>query len=82
MSRPAAGDERRTALGRIIGGIDDVLDRDRNAVQRPDRVPLLAALIEPACLGERMLAVEMGERLDLSIERRDAIEASTRTILG
>ncbi len=51
-------------------------------MQRPDRPALRAALVEPARLRQRMLAVEMSERLDLSIERFDAVEAGARIILG
>ncbi len=35
--RLTALEQRRAAFGRIIGGIEDVLDADRNAVQRADR---------------------------------------------
>src|ERR1700739_4731927 len=69
-------------LGRIIRSVDDVLDRDWDAVQRPERVALRAPLVEPAGLGQRMLAVEMDERLDLAINRFNAVEAGARIILG
>src|SRR5919204_6670086 len=72
----AARRERRAELGRIIGGVDDVLDRDRNAVQPPERMALEAAFVEFARLGKRMLAVEMGEGLDLAVACLDALEAS------
>src|SRR6476660_5146259 len=43
---PASSGERRTEFGRIVRGVDDVLDRDRNAVQPTERVALHAALVE------------------------------------
>ena len=72
----------RAALGRIIRGDDDVLDRDRTAVQRAEPMALKAALVEFARLGKRMLAVEMGEGLDLAVERFDAFEAGAGIVLG
>jgi hypothetical protein len=80
--RPASGGERRAKLSRVIRGIDDVLDRDRNAVERPDRPTLRAALVESARLRQRMVDVEMDERLDLTIERFNALQAGARIILG
>src|SRR5262249_39111471 len=56
--------------------------RDRNAVQRADRVALRAALIERARLRECMLTVEMGKRLDLAVEGLDAVETGADIILG
>jgi hypothetical protein len=41
-----------------------------------------APLVEAARLGERMVAVEMGERSDLAIERRNALEAGAGIFLG
>ena len=79
---PASGGERRTELGRIVRGVDDVLDRDRNAVQRTERVALHAALVERARLREHMLAIEMGERPDLAVERFDARETGAGIGLG
>ena len=82
VARPAATADRRAELGRIIRRVDDVLDRDRNAVQRSERVALRAALVERARLRERVLAVEMDERFDLAINRFNAVEAGARIILG
>ena len=82
VPRPAAAADRRAEFGRVIRGIDDVLDRDRDAVQRPDRVALRAALVERARLRERVLAVEMDERLDLAVEGFDAVETGADIILG
>src|SRR5262249_53379737 len=58
--------ERRSEFGRVVRGVDDVLDRDRNAVQRAEGVALGTALVERARLRERVLAVEMDERFDLA----------------
>ena len=79
--RAPPGKQRRAAFGRIVGGIEDVLDADRNAVQRTDRQPIAATLVERARLRERVVTVEMDEGVDLVVERRDAIEAGT-DILG
>jgi hypothetical protein len=76
----AARRQRRAELGRIIRGVDDVLDRDRDAVQRPERMALEAAFVEFARLGKRMVAVEMGEGLDLAVERLDALEAGAGVV--
>ena len=78
--RPAASGGAE--LGRIVRGVDDVLDRDRNAVQRAERVAQRAALVERARLRQHMLAVEMSERPDLAVERVDAIEAGAGIVLG
>src|SRR5262249_43954864 len=71
---PAAGTNRRAELGRIIRGVDDVLDRDRNTVQRPDRAAFRAALVECARLRKHAVAIDMDERPDLAVDRLDAIE--------
>src|SRR3954468_22824885 len=71
---PASGGERRTELGRIVRGVDDVLDRDWNVVQRTERMALQAALDARPRLREHILAIEMRERLDLAVERFDARE--------
>src|SRR3954451_16534299 len=79
---PASSGERRTEFGRIVRGVDYVLDRDRNAVQPTERVALHAALVERPRLREHMLAIEMRERLDLAVERLDARETGARIGLG
>jgi hypothetical protein len=82
VAGPATRRERRSEFGRIIRGVDDVLDRDRNAVQRAEGVALRAALVERARLRERVLAVEVDERFDLAVESFDAVETSADIILG
>src|SRR5262249_10849854 len=79
--RPAPGGERGAELGREIGGVDDVLDRDRDAVERTERTTLRAALVEGARLTERGVAIEMGEGADLAVPRVDAIEAGADILL-
>src|SRR5262249_53210946 len=78
---PTTGGERRAALGRVIRRIDDVLDRDRNAMQRADRMAVRAALIEATRLRERMVTIEMRERLDLAVEPFNALETGAGIIL-
>ena len=51
------------------------LMRDRNAVQRTDRQAVAAALVERAGLRERVIRIEMGEGVDLAVDRCDALEA-------
>ena len=51
-------------------------------MQRPDRMPLRAALIERARLREHVLAIEMGECLDLALDRVDARETGAGIVLG
>src|SRR6516162_833746 len=74
VPRPAAAADRRPELGRVIRGVDDVLDRDRDAVQRTNRVAVRAALVERARLRERALTVDMDECFDLAVESFDAVE--------
>ena len=57
------------------------LMRDRNAVQRADRMAVAAALVERAGLRQRILRIEMGESVDLVVDRRDAIEAGAGIFL-
>ena len=46
----AAGQNGRAAFGRIILGVEDILDRDRDAVQRAERPPLPFVAVERARL--------------------------------
>src|SRR5256885_12147576 len=43
----------RAVLGRHVGGIDDVLEADRNAVERADRLAAALALVGGAGLRKR-----------------------------
>src|SRR5262249_31671455 len=64
--------DRTAILGRHVGGVDDVLDPDWQAVQRRRlRLPR-------SRLGQRSLGIDELPRLDLSLSRADAIEAAAR----
>jgi hypothetical protein len=79
---PPAGENWRAALGRIVGGIEDVLNSDGNAVQRPDASAVGLVAVERARLGQCMLAIDVDEGLDIGLDRRDAPEAGARVLLG
>ena len=70
--------DRRTHLGRLIGGIDDILDPDRNAVQGA----AIGAAIERARLAERQRRVHMREGVNGGLARRNAGEAIAHHLLG
>ena len=63
--RPVAGIDRRAVGGRQVGGVEDVLDADRQSGERQAREsgPLGAA--------PRALEVERREGADLGLARRD-----------
>jgi hypothetical protein len=67
--------DRRAVFGRHVLGIDDVLDADGNAMQRPDAQTLPAPLIGPARLLESEVAVEVGPRLHDLLTFRDPLKA-------
>ena len=69
----AVEDERATGGGHV-GGLDVVLDGDRNAVQRPADVSLLALAIALVGLFER-IGVHGDRRVQLVLIRGDAREA-------
>ena len=70
------------ALGWIIGGVDDVLDRDRNAMQRPNRATAAAPGVAFTRLRQRLLGIEMSESADSLLGRGDAVKAGRRYLLG
>ena len=57
-ARRAARPQRRAELGGHVAGVEDVLDADRHAVQRPDRLALLAVIVGRLGLPQGVLAVE------------------------
>src|SRR5260370_36456841 len=64
-----AGEQRRAVFGRHVGGLDDVLDADRHAVDlraRPTRAPARGRLVGSCA---RTLEVEIDEGADLGLER-------------
>ena len=75
VERPPAGMDDAAVLGREVRRVDDVLDRHRHAVQRPERPAGALALVERARLGAGMLGIEVGEGLDARLVRRDPREA-------
>ena len=77
MIRPAALEERASRSRSDVGGVDDVLDADRHAVQRADALAARRCASAPG-LRQRALAVEIGPGLDLGLERGDAVEAGAR----
>ena len=63
---PAPRKNRRTAFGRIVRGVEDVLDSDRNAVQRPGALATGLAAIERTRLRQRVLRIQMDESVDFA----------------
>ena len=80
--RPAAGVQHGAVLGRHVGGVEDVLDADRNAVQRPHRLAVGAGFVERARLAAGVLRIEKGPGLDVAVDLLDAGEAGFRYLLG
>ena len=62
--RPAPGVQHGAVLGRHVAGIDDVLDADRDAVQRPLRPAEPPRLVAAPGLGAGELGIEEGPGLD------------------
>jgi hypothetical protein len=54
VGRDIAGEHQRAAGRRHVGGVDVVLERDRDAVQRSAELALRALAIERVGLGERV----------------------------
>ncbi len=67
----AAGVERGAVLGRVVLGVDDVLDADRDAVERPQRAAGPAVRVERIGLRAGMGGVDRGEGVDLALARLD-----------
>ena len=70
--------DRRAVPGRHVGGVDQVLDRDRDAVQRPARGRRVAAPRR----GERRLGIEILPGADHRLARGDPFEACGDQRLG
>ena len=67
---PASFVERRAVLGRLVGGIDDVLDGHRNAREQAARAGSVDRLRPRRSLG----GVEMAPRLNRWLGRGDALQ--------
>src|SRR6185437_11694381 len=74
---PIALAQRRTAFGRIILGVEYVLDRYRNAVQRTERLAFAPAFVERARLRARIIGIEMDEGVNRVLARSNPVEAGT-----
>ena len=70
--RAVAGIDRRAHPGRHVGGIEDVLDPDRHAVERPGR---FCGGIASVGLGEREVGIEERPGPDNVLALGDAREA-------
>ncbi len=69
--RSMAAIDRRAHLGRLIGGVDDVLDADRDAVQRSAHL----GAVELARLAQRQLGIDAGPGVNVAFARVDARQA-------
>ena len=82
MHRPAAGIEHGAVFRRQAIGIENVLDGDGKAVQRPHRPPCLALAIEQARLIEGVIRIQVRPGLDIAIGLPDPVKASLDQFLG
>jgi hypothetical protein len=73
--RPPPGVEWCAVLGRHVARVDDVLDADRDAVQRPLGPADPPRLVAAPGLGAGELGIEEGPGLDPRLVGRDALEA-------
>ena len=55
---------------------------DRHAMQRPDRLPVAAALVERARLRQRFIRIEMREGVHLAVDGCDPFETGADIFLG
>ncbi len=72
------GEELRLAGGRNASGVDDVLEPDRDAVQRPLRAIRHDRRFGRPRLGQRPLGRRIDKGVQSAVERCDAIEAGAR----
>ena len=70
--RPSAAVDVSAMLGRIIRRVDDVFDRDWQAVQRPRRIARFSLVVGALGCGEGGGGVEMSEGPHVRFERFDA----------
>ena len=72
--RLLALEHRRALAGRHVGGLDDVLDRDRHAVDRRQRLAVAPARRRGVGGSDRAVLVQSDEGADGGIELDDALE--------
>ncbi len=63
-----AGERLRATLGCKAGGIEDVLDPDRHAVERPAKAPLARFAVEFSGGAARPRAIDRNPRLNRAVE--------------
>ena len=80
--RPAAGEQRRAAFGRVIGGIEDVLDRHRHAVQRPERGPLRRRSSSARACASACVGIEMDKGMHLAVDGGDPLKTGAGIVFG
>ncbi len=69
-------------LGRHVGGVDDVLEADGNAVQRSDALALLVLCVGGPGLLQCPIPVEKRPGLNRRLQRGDAVETGADEVLG
>ena len=75
---PVAAIDRRAIGGRHVDGVDQILDRDRDPVQRPSR----RFRIAPSRGRQRLLAIEVLPGANHRLARLDAVEIGSDQCLG
>ena len=82
VARQAPGMQHGAVLGGHVDGVDDVLQADRHAVQRPDGAALAPVGVAGAGLGQRMGLVQVLPGLHLALGLADALQAGLHQLLG
>jgi hypothetical protein len=70
----AAGPELRAELRWHVGGVENVLDADRYAMQRTGRPAAAALVVGGLRLPHRVVAIEKCPRLDIAVHLVDAFQ--------
>ena len=73
-SGPASSEEFCAEFGRHVGGVDDVLDGDRQAMERSWRTACRPRLVDAFGPCERGVRIKIGESPELGVKRCDAVE--------
>jgi hypothetical protein len=82
LSRDAVGEQRARAGRADAGGVDQVLEADRHAVQRAAIVAARELVLGGARLGEREVGGDGDERVERGVEACDALEALRGDVHG